>query len=72
VILGIVGFVRKTTNHVSAVSAGDGTFASQSFKFLSSFLRLSRGSAGTFVDHKDRLMPALSCINFASSVPFER
>lgn len=36
VISGFVGFVRKIGRGVRAVSGGDGTFAAQSFKFLSS------------------------------------
>jgi hypothetical protein len=42
VILGLVGFVRKIVHAVRAVSGGDGTFAVQSFKFLSSRTRSGR------------------------------
>jgi hypothetical protein len=38
--LGFVGFVRQFGSQLSAVSGGDGTFAGESFKFLSSHVRL--------------------------------
>ena len=45
--LGFVGFVRQFASQLSAVSGGDGTFAGDSFKILSSHVRLIHKTQST-------------------------